>query len=120
MLECLALSYRELGKNGNAKTVFEAIIKNFPNSRRATNAQAFIDIINKETGNGGTTADTTGTDTADTAGDTTGTDTADTTADATGDTTGEDTATGDGTVDTQGETDNGGLGNAEDVLGTAQ
>ena len=122
VLECLALSYRELGKNGDAKTVFEAIVKNFPNSRRATNAQAFIDIINKETGSGSTT-------TTDTAGDTTGQDTTgdtagtDTQGDTTGDTTGGDTAAGDDTVATQGATEDTtgtGLGNAQDVLGNTQ
>ena len=125
VLECLALSYRELGKNGDAKTVFEAIVKNFPNSRRATNAQAFIDIINKETGSGSTTTTDTAGDTTgqDTTGDTAGTDTQDTQGDTTGDTTGGDTAAGDDTVATQGATEDTtgtGLGNAQDVLGNTQ
>lgn len=50
VLECLALSYRELGKNSQAREVFARIVSNFPNSRRAVNAQAFIDIIDRETG----------------------------------------------------------------------
>ena len=126
VLECLALSYRELGKNGDAKTVFQAIVKNFPNSRRATNAQTFIDLINKETGSGSsgndqgtdTTGNTDTTGTGDTAGtdDTAGNDdttqTVDTQgADQTGDTTGNDGA-GDTGTDTTG-----GMKRAEDVLG---
>lgn len=128
VLECLALSYRELGKSGDAKTVFEAIVKNFPNSRRATNAQAFIDIIDKETGNG-TAADTATTDTAgdtaDTAGQDTATEDPQATTPDTEATTGEDTGAADtaatepqaaGDTQTAGEEATG-LGNAQDVLG---
>ncbi len=129
VLECLALSYRELGKSGDAKTVFEAIVKNFPNSRRATNAQAFIDIINKETGNGTAAADTAAADTtgntADTAGQDTATEDPQAAAPETDTTAGEDTGTADtaatepqaaGDTQTAGE-DATGLGNAQDVLG---
>ena len=120
VLECLALAYRELGKNSQARSVFEQIVKTFPNSRRATNAQAFIDIIDRETG-----ADTTG---GAGTGDTGDTQEPQTGGDAQEPQTGEDTQepqAGEGTQEPQttGDTEptqEGGLGNADDVLGNTQ
>ena len=107
VLECLALAYRELGKNGPAREVFAQIVKVFPNSRRAVNAQAFIDIIDRETGaNGGTAGDTT-----PAGGE------GDTAEPQTGDNTDDDTAPeGEGAVATP-PAEDGTLPDAGDVLG---
>ena len=111
VLECLALAYREIGKNSQARGVFAQIVKTFPNSRRAVNAQAFIDIIDRETG-----TDTAGnTGNGDTQEPQTGEDTTDTQEPQTGEDTTEPQTAG----ETQPE-EEGGLGNADEVLGNTR
>lgn len=118
VLECLALAYRELGKNGQARTVFAQIVRLFPNSRRAVNAQAFIDIIDRETG--ASSAGNSGTGTAGDTGDTqpqAGGDAGDKQPQAGGDA--GDTQQPQSEGDTA-PTEGGGLGNADEVLGNTQ
>ena len=86
-------------------------MKTFPNSRRAVNAQAFIDIIDRETG-----TDTAGnTGNGDTQEPQTGEDTTDTQEPQTGEDTTEPQTAG----ETQPE-EEGGLGNADEVLGNTR
>ena len=111
VLECLALAYREIGKNSQARGVFAQIVKTFPNSRRAVNAQAFMDIIDREMG-----TDTAGnTGNGDTQEPQTGEDTTDTQKPQTGEDTTEPQTAG----ETQPE-EEGGLGNADEVLGNTR
>lgn len=59
VLNYLAHAYRMTGDNENAVKIFEAIVKEFEGSKKATDAQAYIDSLGAETdgGTGGETED---------------------------------------------------------------